>query len=71
MSFNIMDIVDGIQNATLNSKFDEILLNKKNELHELFKEFPPCPETLTPNVEWMSNYQKEYLTSEFFTVSGG
>ena len=36
MSFNIMDIIDGMQNATLNSKFDEILLNKKNELHELF-----------------------------------
>ena len=32
-----------------------------NELHELFKEFPPCPETLTPNVEWMSNYQKELM----------
>ena len=36
MSFHIMDIVDGIQNATLNNKFDEILFNKKNELRELF-----------------------------------
>ena len=36
MRFDIMDIVDGIQNATLNGKFDEILLNKKNELQELF-----------------------------------
>lgn len=38
-----MDIIDGIQNmpfndemAYLNSKFNEILLKKKNELHELF-----------------------------------
>ena len=43
MSFYIMDIIDGIQNmpfkenmTTLNHKFDEILLKKKNELQELF-----------------------------------
>ena len=29
------------------------------ELHDLFKEFPPCPESLTPNIEWFSDFQKE------------
>ena len=29
------------------------------ELHDLFKEFPPCPETLTPDEEWLSPFQKE------------
>ena len=29
------------------------------ELHDLFKEFPPCPETLTPDEEWLTPFQKE------------
>ena len=29
------------------------------ELHDKFKEFPPCPETLTPSLEWFSEFQKE------------
>ena len=29
------------------------------ELHDLFKEFPPCPESLTPNIEWFSDLQKD------------
>ncbi len=28
-----------------------------DELHEKLKEFPPCPETLTPDETWMSEYQ--------------
>ena len=27
-------------------------------LHDQFREFPPCPETLTPNMEWFSEFQK-------------
>jgi hypothetical protein len=34
-----------------------------NELHGYFKQFPPCPETLKPNVEWFSDYQKDLMES--------
>ena len=33
------------------------------ELHDKFKEFPPCPESLTPNTKWMSDYQKSMLST--------
>ena len=29
------------------------------ELHDKLKEDPPAPETLTPELEWLSDYQKE------------
>ena len=29
------------------------------ELHDKFKEFPPAPENLTPDMEWFSDYQRE------------
>ena len=29
------------------------------EHHDKFKEFAPCPESLTPKMEWFSEYQKE------------
>ena len=29
------------------------------ELHDEFKECFPAPETLTPELEWLSDYQKE------------
>jgi hypothetical protein len=28
------------------------------ELHDKFKEFPPCPEDLLPELDWFSDYQK-------------
>jgi len=28
------------------------------ELHDRFKEFPPCPEDLLPELDWFSDYQK-------------
>jgi len=33
-------------------------LHFPRHLHDKFKELPPAPETLTPNIEWFSNYQK-------------
>ena len=30
-------------------------------LHDKFKEFPPCPESLTPQVEWLSGFQKSIM----------
>ncbi|MFM7983260.1 MAG: hypothetical protein ACKPKO_28460, partial [Candidatus Fonsibacter sp.] len=33
-------------------------LELPQHLHEQFKKFPPCPESLTPNIEWFSDYQK-------------
>ena len=29
------------------------------ELHELLKQFVPCPENIIPTQEWFSEYQKE------------
>ena len=37
----------------------EVDLEFPEHLHEQFKEFPPCPESLTPNIKWFSDYQKE------------
>ncbi|MFM7988155.1 MAG: hypothetical protein ACKPKO_53465 [Candidatus Fonsibacter sp.] len=28
-------------------------------LHDKFKEFPPAPESLTPNIDWFSSFQKD------------
>ena len=30
-----------------------------SELHDKFKEFPPCAESLSPVIEWFSEFQKE------------
>ena len=31
------------------------------ELHDKFKEYPPCPENICPEVEWLSDFQKQLL----------
>ena len=41
--------------------FVEADLEFPTELHAKFKQFPPCPETLIPEVEWFSDYQKEAM----------
>ena len=37
----------------------KLILNFHIELHDKNKEYPPTPETLTPELEWLSYYQKE------------
>ena len=37
----------------------EVDLEYPTEHHDKFKEFIPCPESLTPKMEWFSEYQKE------------
>ena len=39
--------------------FVECDLSFPEELHDKFKEYPPCPENLTPNMEWFSEFQKD------------
>ena len=34
-------------------------LNFPEELHDKFKEFPPTPETLKPDIDWLRPYQKD------------
>jgi hypothetical protein len=34
-------------------------LSFPRELHEKFKEFPPCPENLTPELQWFSDFQRQ------------
>ena len=29
------------------------------EIHDKLKEFPPCPESICPNKEWYSDFQKK------------
>ena len=31
------------------------------EIHGILKQFPPCPETLKPNPDWFSDYQREVM----------
>ena len=39
----------------------EVDLEFPKELHNKFKQYPPCPEPLKPKVEWFSDYQKEVM----------
>ncbi len=41
--------------------FVEADLEFPPELHDKFKQFPPCPETLIPEVEWFCDYEKEVM----------
>ena len=31
------------------------------ELHEKLRQFPPCPETMTPQLDWFSEYQRSVM----------
>jgi hypothetical protein len=39
--------------------FVEVDLEFPPEIHELLKQFPPCPETIKPDPAWFSDYQRE------------
>ena len=39
------------------SYFAEVDLEFPPEIHELLKQFPPCPETLKPDPDWFSDYR--------------
>ena len=41
--------------------FAEVDLGFPPEIHELLKQFPPCPETLKPGPAWFSDYQREVM----------
>ncbi len=41
--------------------FAEVDLEFPPEIHELLKQFPRCPETLQPDPEWFSDYQREVM----------
>ena len=36
----------------------EVELSLPTPMHELLKQFAPCPETIIPTTEWFSDYQK-------------
>ena len=36
-------------------------LHFPEHLHDKFKDFPPCPESLTPDESWLSDFQKDIL----------
>jgi len=39
----------------------EVDLSFPRELHDKFKEFPPCPESLCPKTEWLSDFQHDLM----------
>ena len=53
--------LDRILAAPANCKYGYIVecdLYIPKKLHKSLKEYPPAPETMTPNIEWFSEYQK-------------
>ena len=41
--------------------FCEVDLEFPPELHDKLKHFPPCPESLIPQQEWFSDYQRQVM----------
>ena len=41
------------------------------EIHDLLKEFPPCPDSMEPQVDWFSEYQIETGVASGATSQGG
>jgi hypothetical protein len=39
------------------------------EIHELLKQYPPCPENICPKAEWMSDFQKQLLKQNNMKLS--
>ena len=39
-------------------------LHFPQEIHDLLKEYPPCPENLAPEYEWLSDFQKQLLDAK-------
>ena len=53
--------LDQILATPENSKYGYIVecdLYIPKKLHKSLKEYPPAPETMTPELEWFSEYQK-------------
>jgi hypothetical protein len=40
----------------------EVDLEFPQRLRDKFKEIPPCPDSLTPKMEWFNDYQKRVAT---------
>jgi len=39
----------------------EIDLRFPDEIHDKLKEFPPCPENVSPDLSWLSDFQKQLI----------
>ena len=42
-------------------------LSYPEELHDKFKEYPPCPQNLTPDITWFSDFQQEVCKKVWMT----
>jgi hypothetical protein len=47
----------------------EVDLHIPDEIHDKLKEFPPCPELITPDVNMFSDYQKKLMTKNKTKIS--
>ena len=64
LKFNTTIDLEGILNTSDNNQigyYVECDLEYPEELHNKFKEYPPCPESLTPKEEWLSDFQKDIM----------
>ena len=46
----------------------EVDLKFPKHLHDKFKEYPPCPESIAPSYEWLSEFQQD-LAKQYKLVS--
>ena len=58
---NSMDLKDILETPDDNDTgyLLEVDLHVPVKLHDKFQEFPPAPETLTPDIDWLTPYQQE------------
>ena len=64
LKFNTTIDLEGILNTSDNNQigyYVECDLEYPEELHDKFKEYPPCPESLTAKEEWLSDFQKDIM----------
>ena len=64
LKFNDQVQLEDILNTRDDNTFGyyvECDLEYPEDLHDKFKEFPPCPESLTPKEEWLSDFQKDIM----------
>ena len=47
----------------------EVDLHTPEDLHDKFKEFPPCPEIMAPSVDLFSDYQKKLMITNKIKVN--
>jgi hypothetical protein len=73
ISLNSNINIDNILELPDNSEIGYIIecdLEYPEEIHDKLKEFPPCPENLSPTIEMLSEYQKQIAENNKVKIGG-